>query len=216
MCAHRARLAARVPLVLALQGSALLGCNEKSPATARLIDAAPDAADPDGPTPGCSPEGTLPLVTADLWAPVAGDRDPFSDWAEGEIECNPLVGFFPELGALEIDTGQCNFVTVEQPLPLALAARSELEVELVHFDLVAAAPATARAAVAFVGANHVTGTEPRSSWEKPVPIPAPANRIVERFSNDEELSVGDRILFHLQNHGQNTWMLVRIDWLACP
>lgn len=204
------------PLLLALYGSALLGCNGKSPATGRLIDAAPDAAAPNEPTPGCRTQGTLPLVTADLWAPVASDRDPFSDWAEGAIDCNPLVGFFPELGALEIDTGQCNFVTVEQPLPLALAARSELEVELVHFDLVAAAPATARAAIAFASSNDVSGAELTSSWEKPVPIPAPANRIVERFSNDEELSVGDRILFHLQNHGQNTWMLVRVDWVACP
>lgn len=173
----------------------------------------------EGPAPsasdvGASPEATS-LVSAELWRAVPPERDPFLSWAEAEIDCSPVAGYFPEQGALEVDTGRCNFVTLEQPLPVALPAGAVLEVEIVHFDLIAATPAEGRAAIAFsdgTGAAGAPNLQP--SWERSIAIPAPANRIVERFEIATTLARGAHVLFHLQNHGQNTWMLVRIDWLA--
>jgi hypothetical protein len=200
-----------------------VGCQGPQPELTELIDAAaplpaPDAAlvsrgDAQSPTE----QERMALVAAELWSAVPTERDPFLPWAEAEVDCNPLVGFYAELGALEIDTGRCNFVTLDQTLPVALPEGAELEVELVHFDLVAAAPASARAALLFArAADDLDGAEPATSWERRVAIPAPADRIVDRFRMNRSHSAGDRVLFHLQNHGQNTWMLVRIDWLRTP
>jgi hypothetical protein len=181
---------------------------EPSEPTARANAAESRLADDSG-----APE-QVPLVTAQSWSQVPTADDPFQSWAETDVDCNSLAAFYPEDAALELDTGRCNFVTVEQSLPVALPQGAELQVELVHYDLVAPEPATARAAIAFESAGDGPSDAGLvTSWEREVAIPAPADIIVESFSTNRSLSAGDRILFHLQNHGQNTWRLERVDWL---
>jgi hypothetical protein len=38
----------------------------------------------------------VPLVDAEHWQLVESDLDPFADWADGDIVCSPIAGFYPE------------------------------------------------------------------------------------------------------------------------
>lgn len=154
------------------------------------------------------------LVDAELWVAIPLDTDPFASWTDAPISCSPIAGYYPELDSLEIDTTRCNFVTLAQPLRFALPPGAELEVEVIHFDLAAAEPGDARLALS-VASHSDAGTFGSEApvWERIIAIPSPANRIVDRFTLERGASIGDRILFHLQNHGQNTWRLVRVAWV---
>lgn len=155
------------------------------------------------------------LVDAEAWLLVPFPEDPFAEWATASVECSPIAGFYPEDEVLEIDTTRCNFVTLRQPLPVALPSKALLEIEIIHFDLTASAMGEARLAV---GVGEITGAEPSMvgslPWERSIAIPGPADRIVERFAIQDAAEAGASVVFHLQNHGQNTWRLMRLDWLA--
>ena len=72
-----------------------------------------------------------PWPYSSLWTPVPLEDDPFNGYAPPEVIC-PLGGFEAEgEGAdqiLEIDTGICNFITLEQPLPRKIREGDKLGV----------------------------------------------------------------------------------------
>lgn len=188
------------------------------PITEGLIDAGSPKSDA-GLDAGNAMHAAVALVEADLWVAVPLDVDPFASWTDEPVSCSPIAGYYPELDSLEVDTTRCNFVTLAQPLRVALPPGAELEVEVIHFDLAAAEPSEARLALSIASQGIASQPDAGAAdsvdpvWERTVAIPGPANRIVDRFTLERGASPGDRILFHLQNHGQNTWRLVRVVWL---
>jgi hypothetical protein len=192
---------------LALGGTPLCGCNAAA-SDVGLMDA---GTPPDGSEPS---EQRIPLVSAEEWRAVSLAEDPFAGWAPAQVSCSPIAGYYPEQAGLEIDTTRCNFVTLTQPLLRALPAGARIEVEFVHFDLTAPEPAEARLALLLPTDGSGDGGSPIPSWEITVPIPSAAKRVVEVFSTASALDENVPVLFHLQNHGQNTWRLLRVDWLA--
>lgn len=200
-----------VAATLVLEPTLLCGCNAAA-SHAGLMDA---GTPPGAPEPSGDPsEQRIPLVSAEEWRAVSLAEDPFASWAPEEVSCSPIAGYYPEQPGLEIDTTRCNFVTLTQPLREALPAGARIEVELVHFDLTAPTPAEARLALLFPTDGTTDGGSPSPSWEITLPIPSAAERIVQVFTTASALEENVPVLFHLQNHGQNTWRLLRVDWLV--
>lgn len=143
-----------------------------------------------------------PLVDNELWAMVPLADDPFAARLPTEVTCG-AGGFSDEDGALEIDTGICNFITLRQTTLLAIEPCDTLRIVAWHLPLYAGkAGADAYMAVR-VGDRNV--------FEREIPIP-PAGTKEESFlpiwTATERVPKGTPVLVHVQNHGTNTWKLL--------
>jgi hypothetical protein len=146
-----------------------------------------------------APEGGGPgvLATAGAWVETTRAGDPFPDHRPATVSC-PRAGWTVEDRALEVSTNACNYLTVEQPLMRDVERGREIEVTLWHQALFAEQAAVAH--VALVVGDAVI-------WERDVPIPAPAEVWRDTVEAPGRLPAGERVIFHLHNHGANTWNL---------
>lgn len=140
------------------------------------------------------------LVSPSAWAESEAHGDPLATHRPAEVEC-PRVGWSVEGESLEVDTGVCNYLLVEQPLLLDVAEGMPIAVDLWHQALHAEEPATGHAAL-FVGGELL--------WEREVEIPGPPAIWSDTVEAPFDLRAGDRVVFHLHNHGVNTWNLGEI------
>lgn len=140
------------------------------------------------------------VVELEDFRAVPASEDPFLTNPElAPICAGP--GFFVEEQWLEIDTGLCNWVSLAAPARLAVEAGQTLRVGVSHFDLEAPSPAEGEAQLLLGGCQ---------AWSKTVPIPSPAAVYMETFVSACSISEGDRVYFHLHNHGQNNWQLKEV------
>lgn len=145
------------------------------------------------------------LVDASEWKPVDEAEDPFiADKAEDAV-CDSL-GYQTEdyegEQALFVDTEACDYLSVEQPALRSVAEGDTLHLRLYHFELTAPDPGEAHLAVAF--GQHTV-------WEKTVDIPADAKLIDTTWQADEAVEVGDSVLFHVNNHGDNNYVFIEFS-----
>jgi hypothetical protein len=158
---------------------------------------------------GCSsasgPASTAPdptyqtLVGFDAWTSVSRADDPFVE----DVDVTPACvgsGFSieDEYHWLEIDTGACNWVTLSASTRATVAEGQMLQLSVSHYDLEAAAPAEANLLLELGGCN---------AWSKTIPIPSEAAVYKELFASPCALPEHGNVLFHLNNHGQNTYQL---------
>ena len=169
------------------------GTTESSSSTTA---AASSTATPD-PTEG----DMVPLVGPMEWMQVAADADPLPEHRPAEVIC-PLGAWVFEAQGLEVDTTGCNYGSFTQPGKVEVVKGNRLVASLYHFDLTAAEPATAHAAL-LIGSTIV--------WEAEIAIPGPANAFMIDLPSPVSAPVGTPVYFHLHNHGQNTWTLGSIS-----
>jgi hypothetical protein len=150
------------------------------------------------------PEPTFQtLVAQSEWSAVARDEDPFITDLDAAPECvGP--GFRVEQQWLEIDTAECNWVTLAAPARFTVERGQELRVSLSHFDLNAPAAAEGVAELTFRECD---------AWSKLVAIPSAAALYTETFASPCEVAARGRVYFHLHNHGQNNWQLQDVSVL---
>ena len=158
-------------------------------------DAATDAAEEDA-----APLREVRLIDHSSWHNYPVELDPLPDHQPAMIKCG-LSGWFVEAGSLEVDTANCNYLSIEHPAAEAVPAGTEIELELGHFDLLAPEPATAHVALLF---------ESELQWEDFIDIPGPGNLERSRFRATRDLAAGESIRLHLHNHGQNTWLFGQV------
>jgi hypothetical protein len=139
-----------------------------------------------------------PLVMLDDWSGVDRDADPFVSGDAPATCVGPGFRVEEDDNWLEVDTGLCNWVTLTGTALHAVEHGQLLELDLSHYDLNAAAPATAELRLTLEGCD---------AWEKSIPIPSAASVYVEQFPSPCALKESGRVLFHLNNHGQNTYQL---------
>jgi len=144
-----------------------------------------------------APPPLVPLIDQTAWRSYPAELDPLPSHQPVSIDCG-IVGWFVERGSLEVDTTQCNYLLVEHPAQRDVPQGSDVQLELVHFDLAAPEPATAHVAL-FFGDDL--------QWELEIPIPSLAYVYKETFQATRDLQEGEPIRLHLHNHGQNTWLL---------
>ncbi|HEY2736150.1 MAG TPA: hypothetical protein VGI70_19265 [Polyangiales bacterium] len=143
----------------------------------------------------------VPLFDAAKWRAYPADQDPLASHQPAEVSCG-ISGFYMEYGHLEVDTNFCNYLLAEHPASVAIDAGTAVTITLSHYDLNAAEPATAHAAIIF-GDTVI--------WETYIDIPQPANVLTATVRIPEALAMGEQIRMHLHNHGQNNYTLVGID-----
>lgn len=188
------------PLLFAAVLAGLAGCNAKP--TAMLSEAGADGAVPSN-TDGEVPRGSSDVDRENLLAPDAWQRaraadDPFAQHRPTVVVCDALSGWFPEADYLEVDTGRCNYLSVQQALNVPLAAGEALVLDVLHFDLTAPEPARA----------HLALQIGQEVWAHESEIPAPAGRIELDVTLRNGQPRGTLVTFHLRNHGQNNWRLL--------
>jgi hypothetical protein len=141
------------------------------------------------------------LIDQAAWTYADVQRDPLASHQPSDIRCG-LAGYHVERGELEMDTGSCNYIFIEQPALQAIEPGTEVRLSLRHFDLNAPEPALAHVAVLFGDSLQ---------WETTIDVPNTANAYEVSWRSSEALATAEAIRIHLHNHGQNTWTL---GWLT--
>lgn len=144
--------------------------------------------------------GPVALVDHALWERAPLDDDPFADHQPATVECD-IAGWFLERGELEMNTGRCNYVWLDQPALTGVMRGDTLSLQLRHFDLTAPEPAEAHIALLLDG---------QIAWEQTLPIPHSAEVLNAEWTADRDIAAGATVGWHLHNHGQNTWTLAYI------
>ncbi len=148
------------------------------------------------------------LVDHDAWTLVSAADDPFDD-RPADLECSDLSWSNEDLGgepSLEVATDSCDYLTVSQPSRAAGAAGDELHVRLWHYSLNNFEEAEAHAAIT-IGGEVVFEVEHE--------IPGDSGMDAPYWEAPSDFDAGDEVLFHLHNHGSNTWNFIELS-VAAP
>ncbi len=148
------------------------------------------------------PQGWRSLAHMDRWEPESADDDPLPEHRPDHVECE---GWYPEAGGLEVDTGACSYLSLQQPLLTAIEPGDSLRVQLWWQTLASVEPATGHLALLVDG---------ELLWEELVPIPGPAAARSLEFPSPLGAPAGAALTFHLHNHGYNTWHLHELSVLG--
>lgn len=150
------------------------------------------------PLTACAPTEPGPLTDPMRWAHVADGADPFPAHQQPYEGCDfaEAGSFYEEDGVLEIDTGVCGYLVLEQPTLRAVAPGDLVEWTISHSDLLAEAPAEAHVAIAL-------GDDVLWSWT--TPIPTLSEVLVQRAAAPSRAPEGTPARIHLHNHGDNRW-----------
>lgn len=169
--------------------------------SAALILTLVTGCDPE-PAPECEPVEfePRPLVSAHDWTATAIEDDPLADHRPASMIC-PTSAWGEELGVLEVSTGECNYLSVEQPLAEAIALGDPLRVQIWWQPLIADAPATAHLALLIDGVPI---------WDQQVAIPGSAEARSIELDSPIAAEAGATVTFHLHNHGANSWSLAEL------
>ncbi len=156
------------------------------------------------------------FVTLALWfvgcVPPGGDLADNALWALLDEADDPLVAHKPE-GAvcasdawylegpdLEVFTGDCDYLALSQPLLRDVRRAHTLQVLLWHAPLFDEASDEAEAHVAvWIGEDPI--------WEETVGIPSDFGVFNVMIEPARAYRKGEPVIFHLHNHGANTWEL---------
>jgi hypothetical protein len=144
-------------------------------------------------------EKALPLIDVNAWAEQSADADSLSGHRPAQVQC---PGWYNEDGALEVETGLCNYLSLSQPSKVALAKGDTLHLVLWHGNLAFETPAQAHVAVVIDG---------KTVWEAEVAIPTEANIYDLRIPIEFDAPEGSAVAFHLHNHGYNSWTLLQLE-----
>jgi len=151
---------------------------------------------------GCtgSEPGPTELVDAQAWVIQEAADDPFADHRPEDTECN-VFGVLAEGGILEVRTDVCPYASLQQPALIDVSKGDPIEWLVYHNALYNEEPAQGHMAI-FIGGEVV--------WEETVDIPGAAEVYSGEAALDEAITAGDPIVFHVHNHGANSWKLVHI------
>ncbi len=141
------------------------------------------------------------LVDADSWVEQGAGDDSLAAHRPANVDC-PVNSWYNEDGALEVETGYCNYLSVSQPSKAAIRAGDTVHLVLWHADLAFEKPASAHVAVSIAG---------QLIWEAEVNIPTKAEIYDLRIPVAFDAPEGSTVEYHLHNHGYNSWTLLELE-----
>lgn len=171
--------------------------------TLTLLLACSDATGVDSPadsvpsTDSAVTTGRLDLADPELWVALDAADDPFADHRPDPVDCDP-AGLFVETGLFEVDTSLCGYVSAAQTLTADVRVDDTLQVLVYHAALSASEPAEGHVAI-LIGEHLV--------WEQTVAIPSGSGVYSSEVGAAFDAPVGTQAVFHLHNHGNNSWNL---------
>ena len=187
---------------------------------------------------GCPPADECQKKTNILentkWTLVDPDADPFTQDAAKLIE--PTDGTYPpddpgsgfphndrvcQSGdvysesldgdeSLTINTNFCGWATVEESLHTGFDKGDDFFARIFYFQQIA--PGIAEA-------HLVCTVDGEPFYSKTIPLPAPSFLIAEDFKAPFSAKAGAKLMWHLDNHGVNTWNLLelsKVTPIPCP
>jgi hypothetical protein len=144
------------------------------------------------------------LVDPDSWRQAEASDDPFVD-RPAVVEC-PSDAVTSEIFggrfALDVQTGPCRYFTGLQASLRNVLPGDRVHVVLAHFELTAPDAAEAHFAIRI---GDVTIVDER------VQIPSAADVVDRYVAVDHKIPAGSPVVFHLHNHGANSWALLEIS-----
>ena len=152
--------------------------------------------------PGASVE--VSLIDHEKWVKVPLADDPYASELPDEVTCG-VGGHEIEGGAMEIDTGICNFVTLKQPTIAPAKRCDELRLVFWHLPLYAGKEGAQAYASVRIGDLDLLDERieigPQGVVEK---------NYIPKMQLDKAISAGTDVYLHIHNHGLNTWKLLSI------
>jgi len=144
-----------------------------------------------------------PLIDNALWQESSLEDDPLTEHQPEVVSCSSSAWGLED-GALEVDTGLCNYLTLNQPSLAAVDTGDSISLVAWHAQLWDAEAAEAHMAVLFGDTI---------AWEATLPIPADPGVFDLEFEAPTDLAIGSSIHLHLHNHGSNTWNFLELKQL---
>jgi hypothetical protein len=141
------------------------------------------------------------LIDAADWQYQSAEVDAFSDHRPDSFNC-PDNAWYEEDGALEVETGYCNYFSAAQPSKAAINKGDNIHLVLWHGQLRFEEPTEAHVAVSIAG---------KVIWEDWVEIPNAAGIYDITIPSTITAAPGAAVEYHLHNHGYNTWTLLTLD-----
>ena len=180
------------------------------------VDTSPEAGNPDADaSQGAEPRDTAtrferpPLRAEGLlvnpfdWVALPWDAAPFA--GSEEVPCD-AEAFGPEdltgVWVFSIDTELCAWLSVTQPTALPIMPGDRIRARIWHFELTA--PIDAKAYVALAIDETLLASEEKD-------IPSPSAFITLEVEVESEWPKGSQLIFHVDNHGANSWHLVEVE-----
>ena len=143
------------------------------------------------------------LIDHRRWVELAAVDDPFVSHRSGAIVC-PEYARQIEGDHYEVETDDCNYISLVQPSLRALQQGDRVESIFWHLWLWAPEPAQAHLSITI------------GDWviaDEVIDIPGPEQSFNPVLTVPYDLPQGTPIIFHLHNHGVNSWRLLSIDKL---
>ncbi len=144
---------------------------------------------------------TVDLVTHDGWSLIDAGADPYPSHRTPTYTCDQR-GVVPEDGVLEINTNDCGYALLGQPILSDIQAGDRVELLMYHSAL-ASTEATAEA-------HFSLWLGPHEFWGRTVAIPAAAEVYPVPLEVDFDLAAGSPAIIHLHNHGGNSWRVASL------
>jgi len=140
--------------------------------------------------------GGVDLVAHDGWVQLPADSDPFPEHLNDSHVCDP-DGILPEDGVLEVNTNDCGYAVLGQPIAADIKAGDWVELLMYHSALASVeAPAEGHFSL-WIGDSEF--------WGRTIDIPAAAEIYLVPIQVDWSLDAGSEARIHLHNHGGNSW-----------
>jgi hypothetical protein len=112
--------------------------------------------------------------------------------------------------SLTIDTNVCGWATLEEELTTAVHEGDSIFARIFYFQQIAPGISEAHMAATIDG---------QPFFAKTIPLPTPSDLIHDTFPSPLSAEPGAKVLWHLDNHGINTWNLLELSIttpIACP
>ncbi len=143
-------------------------------------------------------ENAVDLVHFDQWSILDDIQDPHPAHRTDAHVCNES-GILPEDEVLEINTNDCGYALVGQPLQASIETGDVIELLMYHSALSAIEqPAEAHFSL-MVG--------DRAFWDITIDIPWQSEVYLVPIEVDWSAGAGTLVRLHLHNHGGNSWRI---------
>ncbi|NND66592.1 MAG: hypothetical protein HKN19_03295, partial [Halioglobus sp.] len=139
------------------------------------------------------------LIDATAWQ--SATEDVFPGHRPQDVNCPPN-SWYEEDGALEVETGYCDYLSLDQASLAPVNKGDLIRLVLWHGQLRFDAPAEAHVAIALDG---------EVLWEDDIEIPSSGGVYDIVVPATVNAPAGAQVQYHLHNHGYNTWTLLSLE-----
>jgi hypothetical protein len=136
------------------------------------------------------------LVSFDAWSALGPDSDPYPSHRTATHNCEES-GLLAEEDVLEINTNDCDYAVIGQPIWADIEAGDLVELLMYHSAL-SSVDEPAEAHFSF----HIGD---RLFWERTIDIPWASEVYLIPIEVDWSAEAGTQVRVHLHNHGGNSW-----------